>query len=44
MMGGWMEGMGSMGWWGGPWMIVVWIGVIVGLVVAVRWLIGQSGK
>lgn len=39
MMGGW-----GMGWFGGIFMIVFWILVLVGLVFVIRWLIQATGK
>ena len=39
MMGGW-----GMGWFGGIFMIVFWILIIVGLVFLIRWLIQATGK
>lgn len=49
MMEGWMGswGAGSMGWWGGAWMILFmilfWILVIAGIVVGIRWMTTRSG-
>ena len=45
MMEGWMGnwGTGSMGWWGGPWMILVWILAIAGVVAIVRLMTARSG-
>lgn len=45
MMEGWMGnwGTGSMGWWGGPWMILVWILAIAGVVAIVRLITSRSG-
>ncbi|MEO7813656.1 MAG: hypothetical protein ABIR73_16600 [Usitatibacter sp.] len=44
MMEGWMGswGAGSMGWWGGAWMILFWILVIAGIVVGIRWMTTRS--
>jgi len=39
MMGGW-----GMGWFGGIFMIVFWILILVGLVFVIRWLIQATGK
>jgi putative membrane protein len=39
MMGGW-----GMGWFGGIFMIVFWILILVGLVFVIRWLIQTTGK
>ena len=43
MMGGW-----GIGWFGGIFMLVFWILIIVGLVILIRWLIhstkGESGR
>jgi putative membrane protein len=39
MMGNW-----GMGWFGGIFMIVFWILILVGLVFVIRWLIQASGK
>ena len=39
MMGGW-----GMGWFGGIFMIVFWILILVGLVFAIRWLVQATGK
>ena len=38
MMDGWMGdwGVGSMGWWGGSWMVLFWILVIAAIVALVR--------
>ena len=45
MMEGWMGnwGTGSMGWWGGPGMILVGILAIVGIVAIVRLVTARSG-
>jgi len=45
MMEGWMGswGTGSMGGWGGPWMILVWILAIAGVVAIVRLITARSG-
>jgi putative membrane protein len=47
--GGWQMGPGmmgnyGMGWFGGIFMIVFWILIIVGLVFLIRWLIQSTGK
>lgn len=39
MMGGW-----GMGWFGGIFMIVFWILILVGLVFVIRWLVQVTGK
>jgi putative membrane protein len=39
MMGGW-----GMGWFGGIFMIVFWILILVGLVMVIRWLFQSTGK
>jgi len=39
MMGGW-----AMGWFGGLFMIVFWILILVGLVFVIRWLVQAHGK
>jgi putative membrane protein len=39
MMGGW-----GVGWFGGIFMIVFWILILVGLVFVIRWLIQATGK
>lgn len=39
MMGGW-----GMGWFGGIFMIVFWILILVGLVFVIRWLVQTTGK
>jgi len=45
MMEGWMGnwGTGSMGGWGGPWMILVLILAVVGIVAVVRLTSARSG-
>lgn len=40
MHGSW----GGMGGWGGLWMALFWILVLVGLVAAVRWVLGPRGR
>ena len=39
MMGGW-----GMGWFGGIFMLVFWILILVGLVFAIRWLVQATSK
>ena len=39
MMGGW-----GMGWFGGIFMVVFWILILVGLVFVIRWLVQATGK
>ena len=39
MMGGW-----GMGWFGGIFMVVFWILILVGLVFVIRWLLQATGK
>lgn len=39
MMGNW-----GMGWFGGIFMIVFWILILVGLVFVIRWLVQATGK
>lgn len=40
-MGSW--GSVSMGWWGGPWMILVWVLAIAGVVCIVRSMNAKTG-
>ena len=47
--GGWQMGPGmmgnyGMGWFGGIFMIVFWILILVGLVFVIRWLVQTTGK
>jgi len=44
MMGPGMMGNWGMGWFGGIFMIVFWILILVGLVFVVRWLIQTTGR
>ena len=39
MMGGW-----GMGWFGGIFMVVFWITILVGLVLVIKWLAQAAGK